>query len=381
MNARTKLLIKIAVVVLTVCAVCFLFMKACSGTESPASPSAAPSPPLSSTEGSSIEPTKAPDYDFGEDIESAEFAGMNLDAAQTPFSNHNAVSYHYGEGNTISVGIDDSSLTDGIYLNISCSEASKETPIGFYVLTDSGFIMYASEDNNRQALNDVGVYNVLLGRTYDLGSPSEYANDVDYGCKWLSDAQTNATLYIRAFRLGESSLGQLVATICISISYNEETRQYAIDSANSSDVNATEKLTSEERDFIVQDAVDFMGNSSRNNRADMFDNLDYDMTSAWATARRLAVVEYVPMTYFTKFYGVDGKAANRRDFIKCDVYAVCFPLTGFGTVTMYYAPALQVMGMTSPYAPGSTDLNLELFGYDAFYPFTQETLDNAGFLN
>jgi hypothetical protein len=62
------------------------------------------------------------------------------------------------------------------------------------------------------------------------------------------------------------------------------------------------------------------------------------------------------------------------DYKTCDIYAVNLPYPGYGFFTVYAAPQLQLDGLSTATAPGSSDLNLAIIGYDALYPFSESTL-------
>jgi len=368
MNSKFKLFLIVAGVVIALCLITLLYVSlTCNGNAEQGITSSTPDPTNTAHVDAVVE------YDFAEDVEKAAV----VTEQNGKFNNKNVLQYTYNEENdTISIGVNIGESSDAIYINLQSSAANKDSPVGFYLTTKNGYLFqYRQEHGSTQELLNTGIYNILLGRTYDLGNSSEFKDQSFYGSMWTNDVAEGTEISVRAINLSEENYGQLLTTFRIIIEYDAATESYSIVDAYNSDVSTTGDLSVAERQRLVEDAVDFVHNTDRNSRAIMFDNVSRD----WDISITNAIVEKVPMTYFTKLYDTSGNSLIRGKSINYELFAVSFPLQGFGFVTMYYAPALQIIGLQNPYEPGSTDLNLELYGYDAFYPFSQDTLDSAGF--
>jgi hypothetical protein len=290
------------------------------------------------------------------------------------YRNDALLKYEYDtKGNTISLGLGSGQLDDYIYLNPRCSEATPHMKIGFYISSSRIDVEICDKVGEPgTAPKNASESNVLIvDRTYDTLVPAIYKDPENYGIRWKNDPMydgnlsTGTTLYIRAVRLFD---GYLVAICRAEIVYDQATNTYRLASLYNADVRNTGELPDAERDRILNDAVDFIRNPERG------PVVSYENQAYWDEALKLAKIERRPYTYFDVLYDKNNKVCRKGDFVNCDVYAVNVPLTGFGFVSVYYAPGLQLDGFNTPTRPGSTDLDLQVFGYDAFFPFRKDTL-------
>lgn len=386
MSKRTKEIAKAVTAVVAVCLIALIFMKACGKEDEVEQPYYEPgvnsaatgntsAPSIEDGEAETQEPQPGDEPLTEDDIEAASIVAPDVGG----YANDKVVSHeYYRKGDTISVGVKTDDRTGGIYINPSCSVASKDSPVGFYVMCDAGYILFSQvrDEPTSDYISQSGDSNIMLGRTYDLCSKASFTDGLDYGVKWQSDINESATLYIRAISLDENTFGSIVATVCVDIEYDDKTEQTSISRIYDSDVRDTGELSSDDRTALITDAVDYLTNVDRFRRAITFEIFTEDM---WDVATSQAVVEKVPQTYYPKLYDTKGKMIYSRDYRNCDLYAVSMELTGFGHITLYYAPRMQIMGFDTPHTPGSDDAELTLLGYDAFYPFTKESLDDLNF--
>lgn len=387
MKNKFQAFVKIALVVVGICLICLLFMRACGGPrdDMPNVPSGSNvtdngEPSNSGDSGVQDGNTGKPEPDAGTQDQNPSASSEpgiddyypvdNPDAtviAQGKCRNDSIATYQYdSQGNTISLGVALAKDCEYIYLNPVCSEASPASKIGFFVSTSRVSVnmsdtQFASSDSPK----NVNAANVILsadnGRDYDLMVPAAFTSEKEYGLRWknnpMSDGKsdTGTQIYLRAIRLSD---GMIVASCRADILYDSKSDLYMIGTISSNDVSDTKDLTEDERNAIVSDAFDFIYSAERG------PGLTESQTS-WSRSVR-AYVEKLEAPYFSRMYDKDNAPVHARSFSKCDVYAVSIPVPGPGSITCYYAPALQLQGMSNPYAPGEKNLNLELFGYDAF---------------
>lgn len=369
MISKEKLLwlCKIGGVVLVVCAIFFAIITMRRPIEpdpsnEPTSNLSNPDNPLNQLE-PDVSGEQPKDY---EEIENASGISSLSDAK---YLNSTVLTYTYNaRGGTISLGVSSPEDGDAIYLNPVCSEATEESKVGFYITSSTFYISYSDSDyQEAAAAKNYSESNVLLnkqnGRDYSLMTPASYRGESEYGAKWQGSMNEGTKLYIRAIRLND---GVLLAICRADIIYSESKGTYELVSLYSADATSTGELSVTDRDTIVWDAIDFM-TSDKGPNVGLAD-------ADWESEASLAKVEKIPTTYFTKFFNQNNRKSGIQDFPQCDIYAVSFLLIGYGHVTLYYAPYQQLAGLNATHTPDSDELDLRLFGYDAFSPTMLEYL-------
>ena len=79
------------------------------------------------------------------------------------------------------------------------------------------------------------------------------------------------------------------------------------------------------------------------------------------------MAEHVPHTYFSKLYNRGSVAIRGSTLDGYDLYAVSIPHPDFGVLTAYFASPGEDADAT----------DFELFAYDAFCPFSQDTFTDC----
>lgn len=308
-------------------------------------------------------------------IEDASFVNDTgaVDSAQ--YVNNSVLTCDYGNGKHISIGINDASLTDAIYLNLQCSEATEAHPVIFCVTSSRVTVKYSNAlgtDANAGTNADYNNY-ICVGRTYDFLIPSQTISASDYGGRWFNDPfedgvlDTGTELYIRAIQLNREDYtgGTLLAVLKATVSFDASSNTYSLAGFESNDVRETGALSEDERVSIVIDAISFIRDDSRGDIWIVPDNLLLGIDET-------AIVEQIPQTYYKRLLTSSNEDVPRGKFANCDIYAVNLNTPAFGCITIYYAPRAQTIGLNT-LGPDSTELNLTAFGYDPVFPFTTQT--------
>lgn len=397
MNEKTKWIVRIGVTVAVVCLVALVILKACGKsdedyaavTDEPpvVSTSVKPSDVIVEPSDAMTEPSpeesKEPvidsdyveeeyDYSNQEVIESA----ANL-TFKSNYDNSQVVRYEYGtRGEYIDFGLGSSEITDAFYINPVHSNTSEDRFVGFYFSSDIGMVECSSAGaSNTPSFKRIENYNVALTRTYDYAQLAMYTDEDYSGMRWTASTFHTATIYVRAIDLSETNYGILLTTCRIELVFDDATEKFVINRIYNSDVKNTEELSKQERDFVVEDAIAYLRDTSRCKRAISFTSGRWEDETVWQTIASNATVELVPAPYFTVFWSAKGEGMMAYEVSSCDVYAVSLPVPGFGFITVYFAPEKQLIGLSGAYYTNDTSLHLTVFGYDAFLPFTDVTID------
>lgn len=276
--------------------------------------------------------------------------------------------YDYGEG-TVTVGTNTPSREDGIQLDFACSEASADTPMGFYLQAESipPLSDFGPNDLKTASEQDVGSHCFIIPtRFYEKVIPAA-PTDTLMGTVWRNDMSAiwgtypEDRIHVRMINL---KTGELVTVFVLNIAYTDGT--YQIAGISGADVLETGDLTESEREYIVNDAIGYFTDASRGPTVSVADP---------ATAIATAAVEKVPRTYFSTLYDAEQEPIRQSDYVGIDTYAVNLNFDGVGVLTAYYGPTTQVLyGFNSPTAPGSTDKELVMIGFDALSPANEDTI-------
>ena len=268
------------------------------------------------------------------------------------YENGNLLSANYLT-TTIRIGTDQTGPGDKIYLNPTCT-CGWEGPVGYYISCDYGTLTTSSSRGGKAEKS--GNY-ILCDRFYDNTVPAQYRSPEDYGIAWSDNALSHSpdgktTISIRAFYLDTGVMGGIYRA---EIQCDPQTSMYRLTDFYTADVQATGDLTELERVNLVDEAIAFAEK-----------NLSIQVNSDWKlVARRGAVVEAVSSPYFGRFLDTEGKTALFASYATCtNTYAVTIPAANQDYLTVYFAPMLQILGLTSATAPGEKDMNLQIYGYD-----------------
>lgn len=293
------------------------------------------------------------------------------------YVNDKELYYSFPDGSGLYLGTNYAEDGNGLYLSPSYVPSESEdqmfpggTEYGFYITCSSGSISTWTDNATDvdSASNSDDLQFLISDRTYDTLIPATYMSREQYGVVWNSYAinaeeAADAMLSIRIFRIRD---GQFKGIVHAKIAFDSRSSSYSLQSITDADVLTTGELSAGERKAIIDAAVDLLLDDSKGQRTDFA--LDY------ATAEKTAVVESVSRVYFPKFFSTTGTLKKAGNYSHCDIYAVNIPYSGASVLTVYFAPSLQVMGLSSATAPGSTDKDLIAIGFDAFYPYTHNSL-------
>ena len=286
------------------------------------------------------------------------------------YKNNKVLEYKYNNGKSrLSFGLKDGPTGNYIYLSPLCSE--KGTHVGYYMEAENGCIEHSTQygaDLNYSA--NIGTSNFLIkNRTYDTLVPAEYVDETNYGVRWSNlvfgtmGENADDVISIRAVDLDS---GSLIAVLKLTIAFRND--HYELSELSSADVASTKELSPAMRTEAIETTVKFLKNLPVIGAEEP--NKNY-----WSTAKKLAQVE-ATRPYFENLYNPDHTPIHRGLFYKYDIYAVNIPVIGFGFVTVYLAPYVDVNSLPKSYSD-EDDLDLTVIGYDAFHPETTSTVDIA----
>ena len=363
LNRKTKALLIIVGIVAGICAFSFLIISLTHGKQG--------SDTAAKPASSDMTETPVPTGSFSDQRLGFEDASLDAQNGSHNYLNDTSLSCAYNSaGDTVSLGLSNNGPKDYIYLNPTCSAATTSHHIGFYITSSRGPI----ENSTGPASPNNWNY-IIAGQTYDTAQPASYIDDANYGVRWrdsaLYDGQTNVgtTLNIRVISIGDGSEtvhdGNLLAVLTAEIGYDKATNTYKIQSLKNNDTKYTGSLEADERAKLINDAATFMQQSSIVSSS----NQEF-----WNNAIKGATVEKIAAPYFGYIVDSSVHTIMAGDYKTCDIYAVNLPYPGYGFFTVYAAPQLQLDGLSTATAPGSSDLNLAIIGYDALYPFSESTL-------
>lgn len=291
--------------------------------------------------------------------------------------NNRELSYTYDTyGHTITVGMTTGWRCDYLYINPRCNDSIS---VGYYMTSD---LYYLELENGERPVNSTepighpvnyegfkGIKDFcILDRTYDTLNPAVYRSEDEYGARWSYDplavvnssGHETAHVYIRAVEIAS---GNILAVLKLTISWVGD--HYEMTSLESNDVYDTHEMSGADRDLAVDRSIEFLKTRSTMDKDGI--NKDY-----WGTARNLTLVEHRG-PYFLNFYNDNNLAVIRRNYQKYDIYAVNITLKGYGFVTVYVTPNVLLQG-SSKSAIDPNNLDLQVVGYDAFYPKSKSTL-------
>ena len=257
------------------------------------------------------------------------------------YLNNRVLSVAPGYGMTFTLGLEQDGLTDALYLNPHFEYAYAGNPYeayGYLMKTERVPLECAETSASPAWSADyAGLTDfVITGRTYDRVVPATALDPNRYKA---------------------------------DISYDIRTRTYSLCSLTESDVASTGELSEDEREDLVQEAIQYLVQGNRQ----MTMNLTREELEA---QKQSFIVEHPLGVYYNKLFDTDGKAVSSGAYSKCEIYAVHLNCDGFGYFTVYFAPEPQVNGLSMKTLNKGEQMKLVLFGYDAFAPFTAESFSS-----
>lgn len=289
------------------------------------------------------------------------------------YLNNTQLSWTTPSGKVISVGLDNGQPGDYLYLNLRCSSAQEGSEIGFYLKTDRGLLEYSdwlvglSDCDSGTNAGETNFY--IAQQMYSEVARIEYTDQGRYGVRWSDDGSdgtiAGATISARIVNL---KTAEFIGICDIEISYDQAKSTYAITDIHSADVKETGLLSADDRSAAIQAAITFA-------EEEIFVSSSLSDGGWQQAARAGAVVHKVNHTYFARLLDTDSKADKFVNHYTCqDTYAVTMPVSYYGYVTIYCAPAMECMGLTEATLYDSDDLNLTVYGYDPLNPRDEETI-------
>lgn len=297
---------------------------------------------------------------------------------RSSYQNNEVLKCNIAYGMEFQLGIADTSLTDAIYLDPHFSyeyAANPNEQYGVIILASRVPVEYSSNNamHGLSGANRSESMVAVIGRTFDQCVPGQFKSQDDFGIRWKNDPlldgedYTGTTLYIRIIRISD---GYLMGTARASIAYDDIDRVYRLENLRKGDVSSTGELTSELRDQIVDEAIQYLIDGNEHYQLTLASEVIYR-----AAYEHFIIVEKLPRPYYSKLMSEQGEVIPSGTFSKCDIYAVNIPYNGFCYFTVYFAPEAQVHGMQTPtYA--DEDLKLLLIGYDPFNPLSASAMRN-----
>lgn len=284
------------------------------------------------------------------------------------------VSYVYDdEGNTITLGWAGETDGKGIYLVPTCSNADLDNQVAFYFIEtpniETSMVMGYSSADDTSFHNGVSnfivsyqIYSHLYASTYN------YEEDL-WRLRWVDQSRSvgsvteSDTIYGRMLDL---NTGEIVACFHADVKYDAASDCYYL-----SDIyDGAAALSSSDRKYAISGALEFMERSTA---------IQEYLPSGWVADTDNAIIEALPReyTYFDQLYGTNELPmyASSVTWYISNVYAMNLPIEGFGNITLYFGPELQVMYSFAEYEGDlPTQLNLTLFGFDALCPSSTEDM-------
>lgn len=298
------------------------------------------------------------------------------------YRNGGPVSGEYGDGRSISAGIEALGLTDALYLDLRCSESADGNEIGYYITASTGSLQYSRGFVGEHYAEENAAFTdfVIADRLYTRVRAIRFDDERNYGVRWTDEYRgaepgADATLYVRAVNLAN---GALVYVCDIEISYAVQEKIYYLSGIHPADVSWTGELGPKQRSELVEKALLFAEDTLVIDLNDVdwsglgIEDEDYDWKAAAVAG---AVVDKVSRPYSNKFLNTSGKTVTfLNDFPDCrDTFAVTLPLPLYGYVTVYFAPWNELHRLPAEYTGDSELQRLELYGYDPLLPRSDKT--------
>lgn len=293
------------------------------------------------------------------------------------YFNDRRLSIRTGYGMSFYIGLEQSGMSDALYLNPHFEYEYAGNPdeaYGYLMRTERIPLEYAEAlsspawSTQHKGLTDF----VIRGRTYDKVVSATMTDSRNYGVRWVDSPGFGGyenggdRIHILIIRLSD---GTLMGAVNADTSYDSARKRYQIDNLENSDVAETGELTTQQRELLIQDTIQYLINGNA--------QMTLGLTEEELKAQSLSiVVEKTPRTYYNRLYDTEGNVVSSGRFSNCDIYAVNLNCDGYGFFTVYFAPEPQAYGLAARTLEGNDELKLVLIGYDAFCPFTTETFNS-----
>lgn len=277
-------------------------------------------------------------------------------------------------GSTLSVGAITSD-TSGLIINpvYDCIDDEKVlgqdiTQFAFYISVVGIELSCSSETYGfaSDPINYIETSLYIVNRTYDTLCPASYRSDADYGIKVSVPAfhKHDLTLSIRIVRIPD---GTLMGIANLNIAYEPYNNSYRLKNLECLNDHSPAELGDEARDKMIREAAAFIeAGTERQSFIFALSNSSNSTVSA--------IIEKTSQTYFPVLYNDASEIVSRGSFYHCDIYAVNINRIGCGFITVYFAPQMQLWGLTGPNNPNTGDLDLKIFGYDPLFPFSKNEI-------
>ncbi len=402
---KKKIFAFLAVGVSIIAVICFLFIRSGDRRNHEPTPSAVTEETPNASFDPAMYPTPAPTTGpfinvprptNTEDVfTDYEYTGSNYEKDAVYVNDQILPMIYQADGSTISVGLGEASVSDGLYLNLHESSGKK---MGYYISSSRNDVLFnpTLEYSPLDSEQNASYSNFLIDRTYDQLVPAEgenlcWANDILY------DGKTNAgtTLNVRAINL---STGALESTFKIEIGFENDT--YLIKSISSTDSVLTGDMTQEDHDAIVTHALALAQNQFLDLSPSAISELGgRDLESYLIHSK----VEKVDSPYFNRVLTPpSGRMALSYRFAErySDIYAVTLSAGEGDSFTLYYAAdvndSLEELlqedladlfpdgvpeDVEIPDLSPVTSKELRFFAYDLFAPTSTSVPAPSGYFN
>ena len=285
-------------------------------------------------------------------------------------------------GEKITIGLSEKDAPDDDYVYISPVITGQRKDVIYCIsfMSTRVEVEYSQDEtdlrNHWEWGDDIHVF-YKLDETYDTLLPAEKLPDGCYGARWRNyvywdgseGEDANTTIYMH---VAEYDTGTYIGAFAFDMIWNSEISRFELKDFRSNDVRDTGALTEEERADIVWITCDELKNQQYRQRYYFYTEPEIIDASA-----ETCIVEKLPDILYSPCRFVDDALAlyPHAYYGVLDIYAVHINYSQYSSVTFYFAPYHQTLGrgFDSPYAPGSDDLQLELFGYSANGVIDMET--------
>lgn len=281
------------------------------------------------------------------------------DASEEHYANTDPISFTANNGQTFSIGakVDEgSSNTNGLYLNPTCSSATKYNKIGFYITSSSTPVIYSFEqepvDKTNSALSSETC--CVIFNSYSELCPLQYVSPENYGAKWSYDklnGDVDAEKYID-FRAVNLETNQLQATFRVYIEKNSKNEHY---------FSRIENLDIPEGDVRTAMLTAAQG---------ILDSGMMGFSKSEPLTSSSIIVQSITTSYFNSYTTLMGEETFSASFVDSNMYAVTINLDSptLGFLTVYIDNRYDVESGTT---------SQMIVGYDKPLPLLNNTAESS----
>ena len=313
------------------------------------------------------------DYNM-EDVDVPDFAPVSqYEQILTAEYENKVVTYTCDNGEEVSLGVD---LDVGNYLYLNPKYTASNADSGkviFYIWADRTNLEYDVMEGAYSSQEEIETAPnlVAIGRTIDLGIPSDYVDDNYFGVRWRNNVFFDGKekeaalthLYIHMIRVSDA---KLLKSLIATIEYDRVAGTYGITDLSCNDVQSTGLLSELDREAIVNHSINRLIDDEVQ---PIISGLSDERLSEM---RASSIVEQIPEPFFIQFYDPNGEVIRREGFVNCTFYAVNLYVAPHGVISFYYVTDARTnqFGAKSEGTDGSFELTL--IGYDAYDAQSQE---------